>query len=67
MPVAKITEISATSKESFEDALNIGFERANKTLNNVKIFKIKHKKPYNENSKIHQYNLLLKVTFVLED
>jgi flavin-binding protein dodecin len=36
MPVAKITEISATSKESFDDALNTGVARANKTLKNVK-------------------------------
>jgi flavin-binding protein dodecin len=67
MPVAKITEISATSKESFDDALNIGVERANKTLNNVKSVWIKDQQADIENGKIAQYKVLLKVTFVLED
>ena len=67
MPVAKITEISATSKESFDDALNIGVERANKTLNNVKSVWIKDQHADIENGKIAQYKVLLKVTFVLED
>ena len=67
MTVAKITEISATSKESFDDALNIGVERANKTLNNVKSVWIKDQQADIENGKIAQYKVLLKVTFVLED
>jgi len=67
MPVAKITEISATSKESFDDALNIGVERASKTLNNVKSVWIKDQHADIENGKIAQYKVLLKVTFVLED
>jgi len=66
MTVAKITEISATSKESFDDALNIGVERANKTLNNVKSVWIKDQQADIENGKIAQYKVLLKVTFVLE-
>jgi flavin-binding protein dodecin len=32
MPVAKITEISATSKKSFDDAVIVGLRRAEKTL-----------------------------------
>ena len=36
MSIAKISEISATSKESFDDAIRQGIERANKTLRNVK-------------------------------
>ncbi|MDX2480109.1 MAG: dodecin family protein [Desulfuromusa sp.] len=67
MPVAKITEISATSKESFDDALNAGIKRANKTLNNVKSVWIKDQQADIENGKIAQYKVLLKVTFVLED
>ncbi len=67
MPVAKITEISATSRESFDDALNTGIERANKTLNNVKSVWIKDQQADIENGKIAQYKVLLKVTFVLED
>jgi len=67
MPVAKITEISATSKESFDDALNVGVARANKTLKNVKSVWVKDQQADVENGKIAQYKVLLKVTFVLED
>ena len=36
MSVAKVSEISATSSKSFEDALQQGLARANKTLRNVR-------------------------------
>lgn len=34
--VARITEISAESNQSFEDAIRTGVERANKTLRGVR-------------------------------
>ena len=34
--VARVTEISARSDTSFEDAVNVGLDRANDTLRNVK-------------------------------
>lgn len=67
MSVAKITEISATSTESFDDALNAGVARANKTLKNVKSVWIKDQHVDVANGKIAEYKVLLKVTFVLED
>lgn len=67
MSVAKITEISATSKESFDDAVNTGVARANKTLKNVKSVWVKDQQADVENGKISEYKVLLKVTFVLED
>ena len=67
MSVAKITEISATSKKSFDDALNAGVARANKTLKNVKSVWVKDQQVDVENGKIAEYKVLLKVTFVLED
>ena len=36
MSVAKVSEIIASSKKSFDDAIERGVERANKTLKNVK-------------------------------
>ena len=36
MTVARITEISATSKTGFEDAVKQGLKRAHETLRNVK-------------------------------
>mgnify|MGYP001822916880 CR=1 FL=1 len=67
MSVAKITEISATSKKSFDDALNAGVARANKTLKNVKSVWVKDQQVDVEAGKISEYKVLLKVTFVLED
>jgi len=67
MSVAKITEISATSKKSFDDALNAGVARANKTLKNVKSVWVKDQQVDIENGKIAEYKVLLKVTFVLEN
>ena len=66
MSVAKITEISATSKKSFDDALRAGVKRANKTLKNVKSVWVKDQQVDIANGKIAEYKVLLKVTFVLE-
>ena len=66
MSVAKITEISATSKKSFDDALKAGVKRANKTLKNVKSVWVKDQQADVANGKISEYKVLLKVTFVLE-
>ncbi|MDJ0986447.1 MAG: dodecin family protein [Desulfobacterales bacterium] len=65
MSVAKVTEISATSSKSFDDALKAGVKRANKTLKNVKSVWIKDQQADIKNGKITQYKVLLKVTFVL--
>ena len=36
MSVARVTELSCTSTESFEDAIRQGIDRANKTLRGVR-------------------------------
>ena len=67
MSVARITEITASSPTSFEDAVKSGIERANKTLENVKGAWIKDQKIVVENGKITEYRVLMKVTFVLKN
>jgi flavin-binding protein dodecin len=67
MTVARITEISAVSKKSFEDAVNLGVSRANKTLKNVKGAWIKDQEVMVDKGKVSGYKVILKVTFVLED
>lgn len=67
MSVAKVTEITATSKKSFEDAIQLGISRANKTLKNVKGAWIANQKVDIENGKIISYRVGLKITFVLAD
>ncbi len=67
MSVARITEITAESTKSFEDAVQIGITRANKTLKNVKGAWIQDQKVTVENGHISLYRVSMKVTFVLED
>lgn len=67
MSVARVSEIIAMSKQSFDDALIQGVERANKTLKNIKGVWIHDQSVDVENGKIVGYKLSLKVTFVLSD
>jgi len=67
MAVAKITEISSESSKSFEDAINTGIARAEKTLRNLTGAWIKSQKVVITKGKITEYRVLLKVTFVLTD
>lgn len=67
MSVARVTEIIASSNKSFEDAVNVGVERASKTLKNVKNAWVQDQKCTIENGKISEYRVILKVTFVLDD
>jgi dodecin len=66
MSVAKVTELSATSNESFEDAVRQGVTRAQKTLRGVRNAWVKDLQVNVKDSQLEfQANIL--VTFVLED
>ena len=67
MSVAKVTEISAESPKSFEDALLVGIARAAKTIDQIKGAWINEQSVVVENGKITVYRVNLKVTFVLKD
>jgi len=67
MSVAKVTEISSSSAKSFEDAIQDGVDRANKTLDRVKGAWINEMKIDVEDGKITKYRVNMKVTFVLKD
>jgi flavin-binding protein dodecin len=67
MSVARVTEITASSKVSFQDALEKGIERANKTLKNVRGAWIQEQKVEIEDGRIVAYRVNMKVTFVLTD
>jgi flavin-binding protein dodecin len=67
MAVARVTEITASSTKSFDDAVRIGIERANKTLENVKGAWIQEQKLKIVDGKITEYRVNMKVTFVLKD
>lgn len=67
MSIGKVTEITATSNRSFEDAIQQGVARANQTLRNVKSAWIKEQTVRVSNGKIEEYQVNLLVTFVLEE
>ena len=67
MSVAKVTELSATSSKSFEDAIQQGIDRATKTLRNVKGAWVKDMRVSIENNKIAEYHVNIQVTFVLDN
>jgi flavin-binding protein dodecin len=65
--VAHVIELSATSEESFEDAINQGVERASSTLRNVESAWIKDMNVMIENNEVAGYKVNMAVTFVLEE
>ena len=64
--VARVIEVSATSEESFEDAIDQGVARATSTLRNVQSAWIKDMNVIIENNKVAAYKVNLAITFVLE-
>ncbi len=67
MSVAKVIEISSTSQQSFEDAINKGIQRATSSLRNVTGAWIKEQQVSIENNRITSYRVNLMVTFILND
>jgi dodecin len=67
MSVARVTEIIASSKKGFDDAVNKGVERANRTLRNVTGAWVKDQKVVVEKGKIVEYRVNMHVTFILAD
>lgn len=67
MSVAKITEISASSPKSFDEAIRLGIRRADKTLDNVVGAWISEQKVDVKNGEVTAYRVVMKVTFVLAE
>lgn len=66
MSIARVTEITASSSESFDDAIETGVERASKTLRNVTGAWLQDSKVEVKDGRISEYRVSLKVTFVLD-
>lgn len=67
MSVAKVSEISATSPKSFEDAIQLGLARAQKTLRGIQSAWIKEQRVRCDNGRIVEYQVNMMVTFILDD
>ena len=65
--VARVTEISAMSPDSFDDAIKVGVERANQTLRNITSAWVKEQRVDIREGAIVSYQVNLMMTFVLDD
>ncbi len=66
MSVAKVIEVSSSSKTSFEDAVKTGIQTAGKTISGIKSAWVKDQNVIVENNAVVEYRVNLKITFVLK-
>jgi flavin-binding protein dodecin len=67
MSVARVTELSAVSDTSFEDAIQQGITRATSTLRGVEGAWIKDMNVMIDNGSITGYKVNMEITFVLDE
>jgi flavin-binding protein dodecin len=67
MSVARVTEITASSTTSFDDAVKVGVDRATKTLKNVEGAWVQDMTVKVDNGQVVEYRVNMKVTFILAD
>jgi flavin-binding protein dodecin len=67
MAVASVSTITAASPDSWQDATEIGFERASQTLRGITGIKVLEEKARVEDGRITEYLVTLQVIFLLED
>ncbi|MGI8671402.1 MAG: dodecin family protein [Luteitalea sp.] len=67
MSVAKVSEISATSPKSFDDAIQQGLARASKTIRHIRGAWIKEQHVRCDEGRIVEHQVNMMVTFVLDD
>lgn len=67
MSVARITEITVSSPNSFDDAIQLGIARANKTSQFVKNISVEDQNVVFGNGKITAYRVVMMVTVVSKD
>lgn len=66
MSVAKVTELSCTSNQSFEDAIRQGMARASKTLRGVRSAWVKEQRVNVGQDGALEFQANILVTFILE-
>ena len=64
--VARVSEVIAASPISFDEAVKVGFARANSTLRNITGLRIIEQRVSVEDGKISEYRVRMEVIFVLE-
>ncbi len=66
MTVARVTEVTATSRKSFDDAIKQGIKRANDTIDGITSAWVADQQVSVKNGSVAEYNVRMKVTFVLK-
>ena len=67
MSIARITEISSSSKKGFEHAVQKGVKRASKTLRNVTGAWVQDQEVTCKDGEVVEYRVKMKVTFIVDD
>ncbi len=67
MAVARVTKITASSTESFQDSILEGLKRASKTLRGITGLEVVSQKAKVEGGKITEYRATMEITFLLEE
>ncbi len=66
MAVARVTKITASSRKSFQDAVETGLKRAAKTLRGITGLEVVSQKAKVENGRIVEYRSTVEITFILD-
>ena len=66
MAVARVTKVTSSSPQGFQQAAEEGLARATKTLRGVTGFEVISMKGKVEGGRITEYRVTLEVTFVLD-
>ena len=67
MGVARVTAISATSPDGFDEAIKSGLNRASKTLRNIKSAWVKDQNVMLSDGDVKEFKVNLLVTFELDE
>jgi dodecin len=67
MAVASVSKITASSTESFDDAVREGLARASKTLRGITGLHVVEQKAAVSSGRISEYRVTMEVTFILEN
>jgi dodecin len=66
MTIAKIIEVSSDSPVSFQDAIEAGIKRAERTVHNVKGAWVAEQKMTIDSGKITKYRVIMRISFVID-
>jgi flavin-binding protein dodecin len=66
MSIAKVTEITASSTENFEDAIRQGIARAAETIHGMQSAWVQEQKVVIADGAVSEWRVNLKITFVLD-